>query len=106
VGLAVAQWGAGLKEEALAAFERGLQQFPKDLVLLQEYARVLLKMAEQRDHTAEVRSISLLKTAISVDNSQPGPFYRLGSLELAKGNAQEATGGEGGGQKLDTKLHS
>jgi len=79
-----------LKEEALAAFERGLQQFPKDLELLQEYVHVLLRIAEQGDHTAEIQSISLLKTVISVDNSQSEPFYQLGSLELSKGNAQEA----------------
>jgi tetratricopeptide (TPR) repeat protein len=90
VGLAVAQWGAGLKEEALATFERGLQQFPKDPEHLQEYARVLSKMSEQGDGAAEVRAISLLKKAIVMDNSQPEPFYQLGSLELAKGNAQEA----------------
>src|SRR5262249_36591814 len=90
VGLAVAQWGAGLKEEALATFEHGLQQFPKDPEHLKEYARVLLKMSEQGDQAAEVRAISLLKTAISLDGSQPEPFYQLGGLELAKGNAQEA----------------
>src|SRR5262249_95194 len=49
VGLAVAQWGAGLKEEALATFEHGLQLFPKDPEHLKEYARVLLKMSEQGD---------------------------------------------------------
>ena len=90
VGLAVAQWGAGLREEALATFEHGLQQFPKDPALLQEFARVLSKMAEQGDREAEIRAISLLKTAISADDSYPEPFYQLGSLALAKGNTQEA----------------
>ena len=90
VGLAVAQWGAGLREEALATFEHGLHQFPKDPEQLQEYARVLLKMAEEGDQSAESRAISLLKRAISLDDSQPEPFYQLGSLELAKGNAQES----------------
>jgi tetratricopeptide (TPR) repeat protein len=90
VGLAVAQWGAGLKEQALATFEQGLQQFPKDPEHLREYARVLLKMSEQGNQAAEVRAISLLKQAISLKDSEPDPFYQLGSLELAKGNAQEA----------------
>jgi tetratricopeptide (TPR) repeat protein len=90
VGLAVAQWGAGLTEEAVATFEHGLQQFPKDPDHLREYARVLLKMAELGDRAAEGRAISLLKKAISVDDSQPEPFYQLASLALAKGNVQEA----------------
>ena len=90
LGLAVAQWGAGLKEEALATFEHGLQQFPKDPEHLQEFARVLSKMSEEGDGAAEVRAISLLKTAISLDHSQPEPLYQLGSLELAKGNTQES----------------
>ena len=42
VGLAVAQWGAGLKEEALATFERGLQ-FPKDPELLKRICSCLAK---------------------------------------------------------------
>jgi tetratricopeptide (TPR) repeat protein len=90
VGLAVAQWGAGLTEEAMATFEHGLKLFPKDPEHLKEYARVLQKKAEQGDRAAELRAISLLKTAISLDDSQPEPFYQLGSLALAKGNAQEA----------------
>ena len=90
VGLAVAQWGAGLTEEAVATFEHGLQEFPKDPEHLQEYARVSLKMAELGDRAAEGRAISLLKKAISMDDSQPEPFYQLGSLALVKGNVQEA----------------
>ena len=90
MGLAVAQWGAGLTEEAVATFEHGLQQFPKDPDHLREYARVLLKMAELGDRAAEGRAISLLKKAISMDDSQPEAFYQLGSLALVKGNVQEA----------------
>jgi tetratricopeptide (TPR) repeat protein len=90
VGLAVAQWGAGLKDEALATFEHGLQQFPKDPEHLQEFARVLLKMSEQGDGAAEVRAVSLLNKAMSLDESQPETFYQLGSLALTKGNALQA----------------
>jgi O-antigen biosynthesis protein len=101
--LALAQWGAGLTEEALATFEQGLKQFPKDAEHLREYAGVLLKKAELGDRTAEDRAVSLLKKAISLDNSQFEPFYLLGNLALAKGNAEEALELLGRASELDVK---
>lgn len=103
VGLALAQWGAGLTEEALATFEQGLKQFPEDAEHFREYAGTLLKKAELGDRTAEDRAVSLLKRVISLDNSQYEPFYQLGNLALTKGNAEEALELLRRASKLDPK---
>jgi tetratricopeptide (TPR) repeat protein len=90
VGLATAQWAAGLHEEAITTFEDGLLKFPRDPQYLQEYGRVLLEKAKLGDPAAEGKAVVLLKKVIALDDSQFEPFYQLGNLTLEKGHLQEA----------------
>jgi tetratricopeptide (TPR) repeat protein len=89
-GLAKAQSNAGMNTQALATFERGIKRFPQDALHYQEYALVLLKAADAGDATAESRALSLLETAIGLDNSLAESHYQLGNRALAKGQAKRA----------------
>jgi Flp pilus assembly protein TadD len=51
---------------------------------------VLLKAADAGDATAESRALSLLETAIGLDNSLAESHYQLGNRALAKGQAKRA----------------
>lgn len=90
IGLATAEWAAGLISEAAATFEKGIRQFPGDAAHYQEYARMLLKLEESGGASAGPRAISLLETAIKLDSSLSDPFYQLGNLALTTGKFQEA----------------
>jgi len=89
-GLAVAQSAAGLYQEAASTFEKGIREFPKDALHYQEYGLMLLRQAAGGDAAAELRGISLLETALSLDNSLSEPHYQLGNLALTKGQVQQA----------------
>ncbi len=89
-GLAVAQFAAGMNREALATFERGLSQFPRDAATYQEYGKVLIKLSETGDTTAESRAAELLTSALALDGSLSEPHYYLGNLALKKGKLTEA----------------
>jgi tetratricopeptide (TPR) repeat protein len=92
LGLARAQWGAGMIPEAVATFERGITRFPRHTPHYTEYARMLLKLVEsgERDREAELRALSLLNTAVALDGSQSDAHYEMGSLLLARGKVPEA----------------
>lgn len=88
--LARVQAMAGMTKEAEATFERGIKRFPKDAPTYQEYALMLLKLAEAGDGAAESRAIALLKTAISLDPTLAEPHYQLGNLWLRENRTAEA----------------
>ncbi|MSO22150.1 MAG: tetratricopeptide repeat protein [Acidobacteria bacterium] len=90
LGLAVAQSAAGMNKEAAATFERGIQQFPRDALHYQEYGLMLLKQGAAGNSAAEVRGISLLETALSLENRLSEAQYHLGSLALTRGETQRA----------------
>jgi Flp pilus assembly protein TadD len=87
--LAVAQAGAGLTSEAISTFEQGLKRFPKDALHLQEYGKVLLKVAATGKKEAETRAVQLLSLALTLESTLPEPHYHLGQLALQQGKTQE-----------------
>jgi tetratricopeptide (TPR) repeat protein len=89
-GLAIAQFAAGMIEEAKITFESGLKRFPQDAFQYQEYAKVLFKLAEDGDSNAEGRAAELMKSALKLDRSLSEPHYYLGNQALQKRNLKEA----------------
>jgi len=90
LGLADAQFAAGMNKEASASFEAALRQFPKDARVKLQYALMLLKEAETGTALAEPRSEELLKSALALDRSLPEVHYQLGALALKHGRNTEA----------------
>jgi Flp pilus assembly protein TadD len=90
VGLASAQWSAGMTAAAGNTFEENLKLFPRDANNCQEYGRFLLKQAETGDRTAEARAIALLDKADRLNGSLPETHFLLGNLLLTKGELAQA----------------
>jgi Flp pilus assembly protein TadD len=90
LGLAQAQFDAGMKEEGTERFEAGLKQFPRDVRFKARYAAILLKESETGDAHAEARAESLLRSALASDHSLPDAHFELGNLALRKGRLAEA----------------
>jgi tetratricopeptide (TPR) repeat protein len=86
LGLAEAQFAAGMNDKARAGFESGLKQFPKDARFNVQYALMLLKVAETGDASAEERATRLLKSAVALDPASSEAHYQLGELALKKGD--------------------
>jgi tetratricopeptide (TPR) repeat protein len=85
LGLATAQWNAGMIKEAEATFQKGIEKFPQNALHYQEYGVLLLKLED-----GESRGVPLLKTALALDASLPEPYYQLGNLALSKGKLPDA----------------
>jgi tetratricopeptide (TPR) repeat protein len=90
LGLAQAQFAAGLSKAASANFEAGIKKFPKDARFTSQYAVMLMKESETGDATAEARAEQFLRTALLLDPSLPEAHYQLGNLALRKGHIVEA----------------
>ncbi len=90
LGLAEAQFGAGMNKEANASFEAAIQRFPRSSNLRVQYALILLKEAEAGDTPAEARAEQLLRSALTLDRSLSKAHYQLGNLALKSGRADEA----------------
>lgn len=90
IGLARAQMGAGLGEQAKATLDQALANFPKKARFELELAELLLKESETGDKKAEARAEQLLKSAIADDNTLAEAHYQLGSLALQRGNPSTA----------------
>ena len=90
VGLASAQWSAGMTAAAGNTFEENLKLFPRDATNCQEYGRFLLKQAETGERTAEARAIALLDKADGLNGSLPETHFLLGNLLLTKGELTQA----------------
>ncbi|MGO8793161.1 MAG: tetratricopeptide repeat protein [Terriglobia bacterium] len=80
--LAVVQNLAGFTQDALRTLERGTKAFPRDALHFQEYATLLVPLAEGGDAGAEARAYSALNTAVHLDNSLAESQYLLGRLEM------------------------
>ena len=89
VGLAVAQSSAGLVNEAASTLEAGLQKFPRDAMHRQAYGVLLVKMTESGAASPE-RAEKMLESALALDPSLAEAHYQLGSLALARGDANAA----------------
>ncbi|HUJ22651.1 MAG TPA: tetratricopeptide repeat protein [Bryobacteraceae bacterium] len=85
--LALAEWRAGNRKQAISNFEETIRQSPGDAQTLQVYGTLLL---EDGSPEAKQRAIELLKKAIAADNSSVEARYQLANVELADGKPQPA----------------
>jgi len=90
IGLARAQAGAGMREQARATLETALASFPQKARFELELALLLLKEAESGDKAAEDRAEKLLNSAVARDNTLAEAHYQLGDLALRRGQASNA----------------
>lgn len=88
IGLASAQWGAGMRAEAQSGFEKLIKQHPRDAAVHETYAALLLDSVP--DDASETRAGMLLKTAVNLDATRAESHYRLGNLALKNSAAAEA----------------
>ena len=88
LGLASAQWGAGMHRDAQTAFERLVKQHPRDAEVHEAYGAVLLEGAA--DDTTETRAAMLLKTALELDANRAEAHYQLGNLALKQDQTADA----------------
>ena len=90
IGLARAQFGSGMTQQAQATLERAIANFPKKAPFELELAQMLLKEAETGDEDARTRAEQLLKSAVVLDDTLAEAHYQLGELELGRSQAQRA----------------
>lgn len=102
LGLAQAQFAAGMSKDAAVKFEAGIRRFPKDARIKAQYAVALLRQSETGDAAAEARAEQLLRAALALDPSLPEAHYQLGNLALKKGLMSEAQQHLEQAVKLDT----
>lgn len=90
IGLARAQGGAGMNEQAKATLDRAIKKFPEKAPFELELAELLLKEAERGNKDADARAEELLKSAIARDEGLAEAHYQLGNLALRRGNPAKA----------------
>jgi tetratricopeptide (TPR) repeat protein len=90
LGLAQAQFSAGIAKEATANLEAGIRRFPKDAHFKLMYGSFLLKEAETSGARANSRAEEMFRSALALDHSLPGPDYELGKLALSAGRLPQA----------------
>lgn len=90
IGLARAQGGAGMNEQAKTTLDRAIKKFPEKAPFELELAELLLKEAERGKKDAEARAEELLKSAIARDEGLAEAHYQLGNLALRRGNPSKA----------------
>jgi len=89
--LAVAQWDYGTLRDAAATFEDGLRRFPRNALLYQDYARMLLSPEGGGvDDAAKGRAVRLLETALRLDESLPESHCEMGKIALDESRPTEA----------------
>jgi tetratricopeptide (TPR) repeat protein len=90
IGLARAQFGAGMAQQAKATLEKAIGNFPEKARFELELAELLLKEAETGDEGAGTRAEQLLRSAVALDDTLAEAHYQLGELALGRGQAQRA----------------
>ncbi len=85
--LAMAEWRAGARQQAIIEFEQTIRQFPGDAQARVEYGTALL---EDGSPETKGHAIELLKQAIVADDSSVEARYQLANIELADGKLQPA----------------
>lgn len=104
LGLAVAQWKAGMNKEAAATFENGIKRFPNDALHYQEYGLMLLSMAKSGDQSVQAHAVRLFQKAVALDGTLCESHFQLGSIELAQGKIPLALQQLETAAKLDPSL--
>jgi len=105
LGLAVAQMSEGKLQDAQVTFQKGIERFPRDALLHQEYGRMLV-LWEDRDAASQVRGVSLLRTALALDSTLAEPHFQLGKLAMRDGDTQGALEHLQAAEKLSPKNKS
>lgn len=82
VGLASAQWAAGMRRQAEEEFQKLLKQHPRDASVYEAYGTVLVSGAT--DDATQGRAAALLEKAVELDGSRAESHYQLGILNLKK----------------------
>jgi tetratricopeptide (TPR) repeat protein len=90
LGLADADYSAGIKEDAQNTFTAGIQRFPKDARFPLHYALMLLKETETGDQTLEKEVQELLKSAVKLDPTLLEAHYQLAELAMQNGDTTDA----------------
>ena len=85
--LAVAEWRAGDRRQAISEFEDAIRQFPRDARTCEVYGTLLLEDASPENRA---RAAAVLKQAVAVDDSSVEARYQLANLALEDGNPQAA----------------
>jgi tetratricopeptide (TPR) repeat protein len=105
LGLAVAQMSEGKLQDAQATFQKGIERFPRDALLRQEYGRMLVLWGD-RDAASRARGVSLLRTALALDSTLAEPHFQLGKLAMRDGDTQGALEHLQAAEKLSPKNKS
>ncbi len=90
LGLASEQLNDGNIDEAKQTFEKGILRLPRDAVLYGAYGKALLWLEGVGANSSEARAVSLLQTALRLDDSLAEPHYQLGKLALREGQIADA----------------
>jgi Tfp pilus assembly protein PilF len=90
LGLARAQAGAGMRQQAKATLESAIEQFAQKAPFELELGQLLLKEAETGDQHAEFRAEELFRSAITHDSKLAGAHYEIGELALRRGQWAKA----------------
>jgi protein O-GlcNAc transferase len=90
LGLAQAQFAAGMTKDAAANFETGLKRFPRDVRFKAQYAAMLLRQSETGNVESATRAEQLLRSALTLDPSLSDAHYQLGNLALKRDRMGEA----------------
>lgn len=90
LGLAQAQFDAGMTKDAAANFETGIKRFPHDARFKAQYAAVLLRQSETGNVESETKAEQLLRSALTLDPLLADAHYQLGNLALRRDRLAEA----------------
>jgi tetratricopeptide (TPR) repeat protein len=90
LGLADAQFSAGMEKDAISTLNAATKRFPKDARLKALYGSVLLKMAETGEPGAELQAKRMFESALALDESLPSAHYEMGKLALKGDRPAEA----------------
>jgi tetratricopeptide (TPR) repeat protein len=90
LGLALAQEREGKTQDAQATFEKGIQQFPSNAALYQEYGKMLLIFRGDDPEASEAHAVTLLTKALALDKTLAMAHFELGNLALSKGQVAQA----------------
>jgi predicted Zn-dependent protease len=88
--LAQLQCDVQMRKDAAATLEAALKRFPRNALLYQDYARMLLSPDRGGDDAARARAARLLETALRIDESLPEVHYQMGRIALDENRFTEA----------------
>ena len=81
VGLGMAQFSAGLEQDAIRTLEAGITRFPRDAAHYQALGVVLIRNADENSGM-KARARSLFEKALAIDDSLSEAHYQLGAMAL------------------------